>query len=126
MIEKTGSPMSSDDLYRMAAMDAKMLQDRILTAAGSAIDVSDGHAPAQALADALLAVVQDYLGQTSNEYDVELFLEVNGRQPEDIASWPVNILAGLILRQTPMADRHAICESAVQIAARRLRSSSGS
>ncbi|WP_110561801.1 hypothetical protein [Micromonospora arborensis] len=126
MIEETGSPMSSDDLYRMAAMDAKMLQDRILTAAGRTIDVSDGHAVAQALADALLAVVQDYLTRTSNEYDVELFLEVNGSKPESITSWPVNILAGLSLRRIPTADRHAMCESAVQIAARRLRSTSGS
>ena len=118
--------MSSDDLYRMAAMDAKMLQDRILTAAGSAIDVSDGRPAALALAEALLGVVQDYLEQTSNEYDVELFLEVNGTQPSEVTSWPVNILAGLILRRTPAADRHSICERAVQIAARRLRASSGS
>ncbi|GAB3076835.1 hypothetical protein [Micromonospora schwarzwaldensis] len=125
MIEETGGPMSSEDLYRTAAMDAKTLQDRILTAAGPGVDVSDGHAPAQALADALLAVVQDHLAQTSDEHDVELFLEVNGRPPEDVTAWPVNILAGLVLRRTPAADRHAICERAVQIAARRLRSSSG-
>lgn len=118
--------MSSDDLYRTAAMDAKTLQDRILTAAGSSIDVSDGNMVAQALADALLAVVQEYLERTSTEYDVELFLEVNGRRPDDVTSWPVNILAGLVHRRTPAADRHSLCESAVQIAARRLRSSSGS
>lgn len=117
--------MSSEDLYRTAAMDAKTLQDRILTAAGPGVDVSDGRAPAQALADALLAVVQDYLAQTSDEHDVELFLEVNGRPPEDLAAWPVTILAGLVLRRTPAADRHAIGERAVQIAARRLRSASG-
>ncbi|PTA45949.1 hypothetical protein [Micromonospora sp. RP3T] len=125
MIEETGAPMSSEDLYRAAAMDAKTLQDRILTAAGPGVDVSDGRAPAQALADALLAVVQDHLAQTSNEHDVELFLEVNGRPPEDVAAWPVNILAGLVLRRTPAADRHAICERAVRIAARRLRSAAG-
>ncbi|MFI2714561.1 hypothetical protein ACH495_31015 [Micromonospora sp. NPDC018662] len=126
MIEETGGPTSSDDLYRTAAMDAKMLQDRILTAAGRGIDVSDGRAPAQALAEALLAVVPDHLAQTSNEHDVELFLEVNGRPPADPATWPVTILAGLALRRIPAADRHAMCERAVQIAARRLRSSAGS
>ncbi|WFE56937.1 hypothetical protein [Micromonospora sp. WMMD712] len=125
MIEDSGSPISPDDLYRVAALDAKLLQDRILAAAGSAIDVSDGRVAAQALAEALLSVVQDYLARTSEEYDVELFFEVNGRRPDDITSWPVNILAGLRHRRTPAADRHAICESAVQIAARRLRSSPG-
>ncbi|MDZ5444032.1 hypothetical protein U2F26_15005 [Micromonospora sp. 4G57] len=126
MIEEMGSPMSSDDLYRVAAMDAKMLQDRILSAAGSSIDVSDGRVAALALASALLAVVQEYLERTSDEHDVALFLEVNGRQPDDVASWPVNILAGLRLRRTPADDWHSMCQRAVQIAVRRLRPASGS
>lgn len=118
--------MSSDDLYRTAAMDAKTLQDRILTAAGNGIDVTDGRPAARALAEGLLAVVQDYLERTSNEHDVELFLEVNGTEPSDVTSWPVTILAGLMLRRIPVADRHAMCERAVQIAGRRLRAAFGS
>lgn len=117
--------MSSDDLYRMAAMDAKTLQDRILSAAGNSVDVSDGRVAALALANALLSVVQEYLERTSDEHDVELFLEVNGRQPDDAGSWPVNILAGLRLRRTPAEDRRSICERAVQLAVRRLRPPSG-
>ena len=121
VIEEIGSPPPGDDLYRLAALDAKTLQDRILSAAGTAIDVSDGSVAALALANALLAVVQEFLERTSDEYDVELFFEVNGRQPDDVASWPVNILAGLRLRRTPADDWHAICERAVQVAVRRLK-----
>ncbi|WFE52891.1 hypothetical protein [Micromonospora sp. WMMD1155] len=105
----------------MAAMDAKTLQDRILSAAGDSVDVSDGRVAALALADALLAAVQEHLERTSNEHDVELFLEVNGRQPADIGTWPVTILAGLRLRRTSADDRRSICERAVQLAVRRLR-----
>lgn len=126
VIEETDSPMSSDDLYRAAAMDAKTLQDRILSAAGNSIDVSDGRVAALALANALLAVVQEYLERTSDEHDVELFLEVNGRQPHDVGSWPVNILAGLRLRRTSADDQRSICERAVQLAVRRLRPLPGS
>ncbi|MEU7575829.1 hypothetical protein [Micromonospora sp. NPDC049240] len=124
MMEETGSSTSFDDLHRMAAMDAKTLQDRILTAARPAIDVSDSQAVALMLAHVLLGVVQEYLERTSGEHDVELFLEVNGRPPADVASWPVNILTGLRLRQIPADDWHRICEQSVRTAVRRLRSAS--
>jgi hypothetical protein len=115
--------MSTDDTYLLAAADASMLQDRILVAA-EIPDHTDGGVAARALGNALVAVVQEYLERVSNEHDVELFCEVNGAQPEDVASWPVNILAGLRLRRTPPDDRHSICQSAVETAVRYVRASS--
>lgn len=118
VIEEKAGPLSADDAFRLAAVDATMLRDRI-SAAGDPVEST-------ALANALLAVVQEYLERTSNEYDLELFLEVNGRRPEDLASWPVTILAGLRLRRTPSDEYRAICERAVEIAVRRGRSAAPS
>ncbi|MER5456079.1 hypothetical protein ABT008_14970 [Micromonospora sp. NPDC002389] len=123
MIEKTDNPISVDDRCRLASVDATMLQDRIAAAVEAAAD-SDPEIFVLELSVALLAVVQDYLVQTSNDYDLELFLEVNGTPPTDVSTWPVNILAGLRLRRTPSDDYRSICESAVDAAVRRIRSSS--
>ncbi|WP_327041402.1 hypothetical protein OG400_30225 [Micromonospora ureilytica] len=124
VIEEKGSPMSANDLFRLAVVDATVLQDRIVTAAGVTVDAVDDRASARALANALIAAVQDHLEQTSNEYDVDLFLEANGRQPAEVASWPVTILAGLRMRRTSADDWRSICDRAVELAVRNIRAAS--
>jgi hypothetical protein len=116
--------MLNDELYRMAAADASMLQGQVFSAAGITRDAGDRHVAARALGNALVVVVQEYLEQNSNEHDLELFFEVNGRQPDDIESWPVNILAGLKMRKLESGDLHGIYERAVQTAVKFVQSSS--
>lgn len=64
-----------------------------------------------ALGNALVFEVQDYLTRTSTDDDVELFLEVHGRQPAEITSWPLVILEDLrrhgldAARAAPLVDR---------------------
>ncbi|MBG6141579.1 hypothetical protein [Longispora fulva] len=55
---------------------------------------------------------------------MELFFEVHGREPVDLTSWPANILADLTRHQIPADDQRAIHESAVETAARYVRSAS--
>ncbi len=124
VIEDIGNRVSLEDGYRLAAVDALRLLDRIMAATDTGADEESRHGCALALGTALLAVVQEYLERTSNDHDVELFLEVNGRQPEEMVAWSVNILAGLRLRRIPTVEYRSICDSAVEVAARRLHSSS--
>ena len=67
---------------------------------------------ARALANALVAVVQDYLKDASGAEDVELFFEVHGRAPADVSAWPEAILADLHRHGIPAAVRQTIGELA--------------
>jgi hypothetical protein len=116
--------MTNDEYFRQATKDASILKGQVLVRAELSNDAGDGHVPARALANGLVFAVQRYLGQNSNEYDVDLFMEVNGHQPSDIESWSVNILAGLRLRAFPEEDRLAMYASAVDSAVNLIRSSS--
>jgi hypothetical protein len=116
--------MPDDDPYTLAAVDASILQQRIQSETGIANDAGDGHVAARALANALVIVVQEYLEENSNEHDLDLFLEVNGRQPDDVASWPASILAGLRFRRISPEHWQSICERAVETAIRFVQSSS--
>src|SRR5262249_8603624 len=108
----------------LAAADAAMLQNRILAAAEITNVAGDGLVAPRALANALVKVVQEYLERNSNADDLELFFEVNGRQPDDVTSWPAAILAGLRLRRIPSVDWDSICGRAVETAVGYVRSSS--
>jgi hypothetical protein len=116
--------MTDPEVRARSVADASGLQVRILDAAKITETAGDGCIAPRALGNALVVVVQEYLENTSNEDDVELFFEVHGQEPEDLMAWPVNILADLRRHQIPPEDRRAICERAVETAARYIRSSS--
>jgi hypothetical protein len=124
MTERVTMFMLEDEPYKTAAVDASMLQNRVLAAAGITKDDGDGHVAARATANALIVVVMEYLERTSNEHDVELFFEVNGRQPDEIEFWPINILAGLKMRQIKPDDLRVIYDQVVQTAKNYVSSSS--
>jgi hypothetical protein len=116
--------MANNDHFRLATEDVSALKGQVLARAELSNDAADGHVAARALANALIFAVQQYLEQNSNEHDVDLFMEVNGAQPADVDSWPVNIIAGLRFRAFPEEDRLTICASAVDEAVNLVRSSS--
>lgn len=116
--------MPYDDFRALAVADAASLQEQILSKAEIADEEGNGLVVARSLANALIAVGQNFLARTSTEDDVELFFEVYNRQPEDIASWPVTILAGLRMKKLTPEDWQFICASAAETAVRYIRSHS--
>ena len=119
--------MTDQDLRLRSAGEASELQSEILAAAAEGVAKrADGEQiAARALANALVAVVQQYLRGHSSAEDVELFFEVHGRAPvDDPAAWPANILADLSRHQIPAQDMDTIRQSAVATAVRYIRSAS--
>jgi hypothetical protein len=116
--------MIDNDLTRQSAADAKRLEVRILEAAGRPRGPENEQVAVRALGNALVVVVQEYLEGHSNSEDVELFFEVHGHQPDDLGSWPANILADLSRHRISPDDRRAIGERAVSTAAGYITSAS--
>jgi hypothetical protein len=52
------------------------------------------------------------------------FFEVHGRQPDDVGSWPANIMADLHRHRIPAQDRRRIYDQAADTAVTLIRSSS--
>jgi hypothetical protein len=103
--------MTGSDPQLGAEAESSALRQRICTAAAipPGSDVT-----ARALANALVAVVQEYLERTSGPEDIELFFEVHGHPPEVVARWPVNILADLDRHGIPERDREKIHDRAIK------------
>jgi hypothetical protein len=103
--------MTGGDPQLGAETESSALRQRICAAAAlpPGSDVA-----ARALANALVAVVQDYLERTSGPEDVELFFEVHGHPPEAVARWPVNILADLHRHGISERDREIIQDRAIK------------
>jgi len=97
------------DLRRKSEADSHALQAQVSRA--TAVP-GPSKITARALANALVAVVQEYLKGASGAEDVELFFEVHGRAPADVSAWPGAILADLRRHDIPAAVRQAICELA--------------
>ena len=116
--------MIYEEARTLATADAQRLQGRIESGADIAPETVGAQVAARALANALVIVVQGYLEQTSNEHEVELFFEESSRQPADVLSWPITILAALLMRPTPREDLDRICERAVEVATRHVRTKS--
>ena len=116
--------MSYEDFRKQATTDALSLQENIRSQAEIASDTGDGLVLARALANALIAVGQNYLAANATEEDVELFFEVYGRQPDDVAAWPVTILAGLRMQRIGPDSWQMICENTTETAVRYIRSKS--
>lgn len=55
----------------------------------------DDETAMRALGNGLVVEFQLYLEAQSDEYDVELFFEVHGREPADLGEWIVNIAQDL-------------------------------
>ena len=101
--------MPDDGLRRESEAESRALQARISEATALR---GPSEVTARALANALVAVVQDYLKGASGAEDVELFFEVHGRAPADVSAWPGAILADLHRHSVPAAVQKAICDLA--------------
>lgn len=73
--------------------------DEVRAAAGLPENAEATSRADDALAEALVAVVQRYLGQVSDHWDVDLFFETYGRPPRDGSSWSGAIIDGLVFRK---------------------------
>ncbi|HEV3172478.1 MAG TPA: hypothetical protein VGZ32_19185 [Actinocrinis sp.] len=101
--------MAGDDPRQQAEAESSALRRQI----GAAVAMPDGSdVTARALANALVAVVQEYLERTSGPEDVELFFEVHGRTPTQVTSWPAGILADLHRHGISAQDRSVIRDRA--------------
>ena len=98
-----------EDLLRQSEAESRALQAHVGQAAALP---GPSEVTARALANALVAVVQDYLKGTSGTEDVELFFEVHGRAPQDVHAWPGAILADLHRHDIPAPARRTICDQA--------------
>lgn len=116
--------MIYEEARTLAEADAQRLQGEIESGSDVVRESVGAQVAARALANALVIVVQGYLEQTSNEHELELFFEESHRQPADVLSWPITILAALLMRPTPSEDMDRICERAVTVATRHVRSKS--
>lgn len=73
--------------------------DEVRAAAGLPDDAEATSRADAALGEALVAVVQRYLGEVSDHWDVDLFFDTYGRPPRDGSSWSNAIIDGLVFRK---------------------------
>jgi hypothetical protein len=99
--------------------------DAVRVAAALPDDAASRGRADEALGNALVGIVQRYLAQASNHWDVDLFFETYGRPPRDGSPWAQAIIDGLTSRtDIPESDRLGLIRDSKSLAIEKLRSQS--